>query len=61
MIFIYVLLDDRYKFKVCLWGIPYVGVTLGLIELLSSLNIWAATCAFQQCGILTSVELDKPV
>ena len=24
-------------------------------------NIWAVTCDFQQCGILTSVDPDKPV
>ena len=23
--------------------------------------IWAATCDFQQCGILTSVDSDEPV
>ena len=23
--------------------------------------IWAVACDFQQCGILTSVDLDKPV
>ena len=26
-----------------------------------NLNIWAATCDFQRCGILTSVDSDKPV
>ena len=24
-------------------------------------NIWAGTCDFQQCGILTSVDSDEPV
>ena len=24
-------------------------------------NIWAVTCDFQQCGILTSVDSDEPV
>ena len=26
-----------------------------------SKNIWAATCDFQQCGILTSIDSDEPV
>ena len=25
------------------------------------INIWAVTCDFQQYGILTSVDLDKPL
>ena len=25
------------------------------------MTIWAATCDFQQCGILTSVDSDEPV
>ena len=24
-------------------------------------NIWAGTCDFKQCGVLTSVDSDKPV
>ena len=24
-------------------------------------HIWATTCDFQQCGILTSVDSDEPV
>ena len=26
-----------------------------------SKNIWAVSCDFQQCGILTSVDSDEPV
>ena len=29
--------------------------------ILQKYNIWAVTCDFQQCGILTNVDSDKPV
>ena len=31
------------------------------ISLTIDRQIWAATCDFKQCGILTSVDLDEPV
>ena len=32
-----------------------------IFEVVTYINIWAATCDFQQCGILTSVDSDEPV
>ena len=34
---------------------------LRILSLISAFIIWALTCDFQQCGILTSVDSDEPV
>ena len=35
--------------------------TVPIFPILMKYNKWAVTCDFQQCGILTSVDLDEPV
>ena len=50
------------KYRPCLmlslwWSIvPYVTIYMFVAE-----HIWASACDFQQCGILTCVDTDKPV
>ena len=38
-----------------------IRVSMIVISLAPILYIWATTCDFQQCGILTSVDSDEPV
>ena len=37
------------------------GTTVCHMPIIVTLHIWAMACDFQQCGILTSVESEKPV
>ena len=41
------------------WGILVCAISTKIS--CAGLSIWAATCDFQQCGILTSVDSDEPV
>ena len=42
------------------WGQQYWSLVI-CIKLRSNIHIWAVTCDFQQCGVLTSVDSDEPV
>ena len=40
---------------------PWIRACKGSQVILSKNIIWAGTCGFQQCGILTSVDSDEPM
>ena len=55
-------ITDWYRHYALALAFPYPACFQFLICLInSSIKIWAATCDFQQCGILTCVESDEHV
>ena len=53
----FILSNSFHEF--CRWHGNIWQFVLYVAEL--SIHNWAATCDFQQCGILTSLDLDRPV
>ena len=66
-ILILITLTKKASFKCLCWRIqlrlPQVIDIMHNISTSDDImhNIWAVTCDFQQCGILTSVDSDEPV